>query len=106
MKLQTVETVTRGLLIVIAVLGAAAAHAERPDLTGAALVAHGICRMQREPIPCAIYEKNGVRYAVFRDDDEMEIVVIFRIRDGAVLPYKVDDFQLIWSKDQDERMQA
>jgi hypothetical protein len=94
------------MLVMAMLLLAGAAHAEKPDLSGAKLVLMGECRMQGVAVPCALYQKEEVRYVILRDDDQVEIVLIYRIRNGATMPYRLIDFELLWSKDDEERMTA
>lgn len=96
----------RTALVALALAVAGAAHAEKPDLTGAVFVLAGNCRTEGQATPCAIYEKKGVQYMVFRDYDDGEIIMIFRVRDGAAFPYRTGDFELLWSKDHEVRMRA
>ena len=96
----------RTTLVVLALFVAGAAYAEKPDLTGAVPVQSGFCRMTGEKIPCTVYEKQQVRYVVFRDEEEYEIILIYRIRDGASVPYRTTDFELLWSVEQEVMMTA
>lgn len=94
------------MIVIIAFLLAGTTYAEKPDLTDAVLMHYGICYMQSDWIPCEIYEKQGVQYMVIRDDDQTRIVLIFRVRSGATIPYGATDFELLWSEDEEAKMQA
>ena len=90
--------ICRKLIAALALLAAAAAYAERPNLQDAKFVQEGICHLLVVVSSCTMYEKEGARYIVYRDQGE--VTEIFRVRDGATSPYKSDDFLLVWTKDE------
>ena len=90
--------ICKALTAALTLLVAMAAYAERPDLQDAKFVQEGVCHLLVIISPCTMYEKEGARYIVYRDQGE--VIEIFRVRDGATAPYKSDDFLLIWAKDE------
>ncbi len=96
----------RTALVALVLLFAGAAYAEKPDITGATFVNGVNCVADGRLTPCMVYEKQGVRYRIFRDDEEFDIILIYRVRSGATTPYKRADFELLWSKDQEETVLA
>jgi hypothetical protein len=71
--------------------------ADRPDLEGAELQSHGICLYDQQQFSCAVYEKDGVKYLLYAGRGE--ILLIYRIKDGATQPYGPNDTLLLWAKE-------
>ena len=61
----------RTALMLVVLMLAGTAHAEMPDLAGAKLEVEGVCEGKYAKFPCRVYDKNGVQYVVFRDEEEL-----------------------------------
>ncbi|GEM_PF-6216650 len=91
--------ICRTLISALALLVATATYAQRPDLQDAKFVQEGVCHLLIVVSPCAVYEKEGAQYIVYRNQGE--VTEIFRVRDGAKAPYRPNDFLLLWIKEDD-----
>jgi hypothetical protein len=94
----------RNCLIALALLLSfvGGASAQKPDLSGATLILNGFCPSEFGVFPCSLYEKQGVRYIIYRDN-EGEAVIILKVHDGAKMPYGSEDYDLFWSIEQERR---
>ena len=65
-----------------------------PDFSGATYVTHGTCVLNDTPVTCLEVEKQGTRYVVFYQN--LEILAIYKVRQGATTPYSPEDMEQIY----------
>ena len=65
-----------------------------PDFSGATYVTHGTCVLNDTTVTCLEVEKQGTRYVVFYQN--LEILAIYKVRQGATTPYFPEDMEQIY----------
>ena len=94
--------VWKAIVASVVLLALGTTYAGGPDdyLAGAHLVISGTCDYQGDDLPCAVYRKEDVTYLVFaeNDSDRLDIILIYLVRKGALMPYQPSDSTLLWSK--------
>lgn len=94
------KDILKGILVVLVVIGLLAVSQARaqtlPQLDGAELVEYGNCMYNTHLVDCAVYQKDGVKYLFYRDDNG--IFSVYRINADATKPYGPRDTVLIWER--------
>lgn len=90
------KQILKGIVVILVTLFlfSQTVRAEMPDLEGAELKEQGHCFYNGQLMECAVYEKVGVKYLLYAHGGR--VVLIYRVKDGATMPYGPSDLTQVW----------